>query len=143
MSSEKVATTTSAAVQHSKNIHFPDGLPAFEEVKDFLLIANEEEAPFMWLQAAAVPNLAFVVVDPFVIHPDYQPDIPDMEVRALGIENEEDVFIVSIVNIRQNEEQGITANLVGPIVMNWASMVGKQVILNNHLDYSVKHRIEA
>ena len=142
MTSGMEKVTENTALHHSKSVHFPEGLPAFEEVKDFLLVANEEEAPFMWLQALAVPNLAFVVVDPFLVHPDYQPDLLDSDVESLKIEDESDVFILSIVNLRHNSEQGITANLVGPIVINWKERIGKQVILKNHLNYSVKYRLD-
>jgi flagellar assembly factor FliW len=129
--------------QHSKQLHFPDGLPAFENVKDFVLIAQEDEAPFMWLQALNVENLAFIVADPFVLHPDYQPDILEEDCRALGIEEPDDAYVLSIVNIRGQGENGITANLVGPIVINWKKQVAKQVIIENHLNYSVKYLLQA
>ena len=140
----------SATLGHNKRspnpservIHFPEGLPAFENVKDFVIISNEEEAPFLWLQAVAVPNLAFITIDPFLICPEYLPDICDDDVDALKIETEEDVIILSIVNIRNNAENGVTANLVGPVVINWREKLGKQVILRNHLSYSVKYIID-
>jgi flagellar assembly factor FliW len=128
--------------QHSKSIYFPEGLPAFENVREFLIIANEEEAPFLWLQAVSVPNLAFVMIDPFVVYPGYRPDVSDDDVALLEIEKEEDVFILSIVNLSQNPNEGITANLVGPVVLNWRKKVGKQVVLQNHQNFSVKYRID-
>lgn len=129
-------------LQHKKNIHFPEGLPAFEQVKEFVILANEEEAPFMWLQAVNVPNLAFILVDPFLINPDYRPDICDADVKRLELDDPSDAFVLAIVNIRNNDDQGITVNLVGPIVINWRKQIGKQVIIQNHLKYSVRHKID-
>ncbi len=125
-------------LQNKKTIHFPDGLPAFESVKDFVLIANEEEHPFLWLQAVNTPNLAFVTIDPFLICPEYQPDLCDDDVSFLELDSPGDALVLSIVNIHQAEGQEITANLVGPLVVNVAKQVGKQVIIQNHLKYSVK-----
>lgn len=125
--------------EHKNTIHFPKGLPAFENSKDFVLIAQEEEAPFMWLQALDTPNLAFIVADPFTLYSDYSPDVLEEDCETLGIQKPEDAFLVCIVNVRQNETQGITTNLVSPIVINWKTRTAHQVILRNHLDYSVKH----
>ena len=128
--------------KHSKSIHFPEGLPGFDHVKDFMVVSNEEEAPFLWLQASSIPNLAFITIDPFLICPDYRPDICDEDVDTLKITTEDDVIILSIVNIKNSNEEGVTANLVGPVVINWKEKVGKQVILQNHLQYNVRHVIE-
>ena len=125
-----------------KTISFPKGLPAFEDIQKFVLISNEEEAPFVWLQAIEKENLAFITIDPFLIYTQYLPDISEEDVNILEIESEKDVFVLSIVNLKNNETQGITANLVSPIVINWKKRLGKQVILQNHMLYSVRHRID-
>ena len=70
-----------------KVISFPWGLPAFEDVHDYVLIANEDEAPFIWLQAVTDETLAFITVDPFLVLPNYLPDIPDDEAESLEIES--------------------------------------------------------
>lgn len=142
MQSLQACQDESRILQHKKSLFFPEGLPAFEQVKEFVIIANEEEAPFMWLQAVKVPNLAFITVDPFVIHPDYRPDICDADVEQLELEDSSDAFVLAIVNVRNTDDQGITVNLVGPVVVNWRKQIGKQVIVQNHLKYSVRHRIE-
>lgn len=123
-------------------ISFPEGLPAFEQIKEFRIVSNEEEAPFLWLQAVGMPELAFITIDPFLVYPEYRPDIPDSDVKELGIEKPDDVFMLSIVNIRHNPDSEVTANLVSPVVINTQECVGKQVILQNHLQYSVRYRID-
>jgi flagellar assembly factor FliW len=128
-------------LQTNKSILFPEGLPAFEEVREFVLISNEEEQPFLWLQAADSPNLAFIAVDPFLINPDYKPDICDDDVNYLHLSNPREAMVLSIVNIHNSDENGITANLVGPIIINVNQRIGKQVILQNHLNYSVRYPI--
>jgi flagellar assembly factor FliW len=142
MEKTEIHQDNGSKVEKKKAIFFPDGLPAFETIHEFEIISNSEEAPFLWLQAINNPNLAFITIDPFIVHPKYRPDISDADVKALKIENEEDVLIMSIVNIHSTQDQGITANLVSPVVINHAEGLGKQVILKNHLKYKVKHRID-
>lgn len=142
MHSTKSEAKQNVGKNHQKSIYFPEGLPAFEDLHHFLLMWNEEEAPFLWLQSQNKPNVAFVTIDPFLICPEYLPDIPDDDIAALGVQAEEDVFILSIVNIRNTPQFQITANLLSPVVINWKERVAKQVILNNHQNYSVKYEIQ-
>ena len=129
-------------LQNNQSIQFPDGLPAFESVREFVLIQNPEEDPFLWLQAVSSPNLAFITVDPFLVCPEYKPDINEEDVAFLQLSQPEDAFVLSIVNIQNSDGQGVTANLVGPIVINVRERIGKQVIIQNHLKYSVRFRID-
>jgi len=126
----------------TKTIFFPEGLPAFETQKEFVLIQNEEEAPFLWLQSKNNSKLAFITIDPFVIHKNYLPDIPEEDVKFLKITDQDDVLILSIVNIRNNQNLDITANILSPVIINWKERIGKQVILKNHQQYSVKYPIK-
>ncbi len=130
------------AMLSKETIQFPQGVPAFEEVKEFSIVAKEEDLPFLWLQAIEVPHLAFLMIDPFIVLPDYQPDVLEEDVTILGIQSPEDALILSIVNMKQVQTQGATINLVGPILINWKKRIGKQVIIRNHMDYSVKHLID-
>jgi flagellar assembly factor FliW len=55
----------------------PFGLLGFEQLKNFTLVTNPEEEPFVSLQAVEEPKLAFLVMSPFVVVPDYLPEIPE------------------------------------------------------------------
>ena len=119
------------------NVRLPMGILGFEQMKEYLLIANPEEEPFRWLQVKDNPSLAFVVLDPFFVAPDYRPDIPDPDVEFLGIGSPEDVALFNIVTLHGPNRA--TINLKGPVVINRSTGVGKQVILANAGDYSVQH----
>ena len=59
-------------VDEKDALHFPSGIPGFENVKEYILLGKQEnENPFFWLQSLDNPQLAFVVVDPFYINDDY------------------------------------------------------------------------
>ena len=58
------------------DVRLPMGILGFEQTKNYLLIANPAEEPFRWLQVKDNPALAFVVIEPFLVAPEYHPDIP-------------------------------------------------------------------
>jgi len=118
-------------------IQMPDGLLGFEHVKKYVLLAQPQEAPFMWLRMIENVNKRFIVVSPFQIVPDYQPDISSEDVRFLGINTPDDALVVNIVTLRPNRPP--TVNLKGPIVINRHTLIAKQVIPNNASKFDVNH----
>lgn len=118
-------------------IRFPDGLLGFEHVKEYVLLSQPQEEPFMWLRMLENDNKRFLVLSPFVAVPDYQPDIANEDVRFLGLVSPADALVVNIVTLRGNRQA--TINLKGPIVINRHTLVGKQVIPNNAAKFEVNH----
>jgi len=121
----------------ANRINLPLGLLGFEPVKHFELLANPVEQPFARLQAEGDTALAFVVIDPFVVMPEYKPEIPDADASFLGINDPGDVLLLGIVTVHGSNR--VTMNLKGPVVINRHSRIGKQVIIANSADYSVHH----
>lgn len=126
-------------IGEDNTVTLPLGLLGFERVKKYVLLSSPDEAPFMWFQVMDDPNLAFLVVSPFVVDPDYSPDISDEDVRFLGLNSPEDALLFNIVTVRGNSTA--TINLKGPIVINRFTLVGKQVIPDNANQYSVRHEL--
>jgi flagellar assembly factor FliW len=119
------------------DVYMPAGLLGFEQMKSYLLIAKNGEAPFQWLQVRGNPSLAFVVIDPFTFMPEYLPDIPQTDVDFLGLSQPSDAALYVIVTV--NGPRHATANLKGPIVVNRATGLAKQVVIANATQYSVQH----
>jgi flagellar assembly factor FliW len=119
------------------DVRLPMGMLGFEQMKEYLLIANPAEEPFRWLQVKNNPSLAFVVIKPFLVAPDYHPDIPQPDVDFLGIKAPEDAALLNIVTLHGPNRA--TVNLKGPVVINRNTGIGKQVIIANAADYSVQH----
>jgi flagellar assembly factor FliW len=118
-------------------VRLPMGILGFEQMKKYLLIANPEEQPFRWLQVEDNASLAFVVIDPFLVVPDYQPDLPQSDVEFLGLASPAEAALLNIVTLHGSNQA--TVNLKGPVVINRNTGVGKQVILTNAASYSVQH----
>ena len=61
--------------------HFSDGLFGFSQVQHYLpLCLNEEEdSTVLLLHGVEDPNIAFVVINPFALAPDYTPSLINPE----------------------------------------------------------------
>jgi flagellar assembly factor FliW len=118
------------------DVRLPAGLLGFEQMKNYLLIAKPAEAPFRWLQVKGNPSLAFVVIEPFLFLPDYQPDIPAADVDFLGLSSPADAAVYAIVTVAGPHRA--TVNLKGPVVINRNTGLAKQVVIANAAKYSVQ-----
>lgn len=118
-------------------LRFPKGLFGFPEETQFYLMMSPEQAPFMVLQSLLTPHLAFVVIDPWMIEPDYGFDLPKETKEELYVENEEDIMVLGIVVIPDNIKK-MTINLRAPLIINIARRVGEQIILSEDR-FDIRH----
>ncbi len=120
-------------VRDDQIIHFVNGLKGFEDKTQFAIVNNydtEDPVPFFWLQSLDDPDLAFVLTVPFIFRPDYAFDLPKETEEALHITKQSELGIYSIVTI-PGEIKDFTYNLMGPIVVNYSTREGDQVVLYN------------
>ena len=110
-------------IEEKKILEFPDGLMGFEEFKKFVLLPSEYE-PFLWLQSIDKKNLAFLLVDPFLIYSAYEADIDDEALKVI------DIILMTIVTV-PHDGSPITANFLGPIIINKQNNKCVQVVLND------------
>ena len=113
-----------------KIVEFPEGLLGFESVKKFAIIDSEYE-PFIWLQSVENKELAFLMIDPFLICPGYEVDIDDESLKKIGADSPENIIIMTIVTI-PGDGSNITANFLGPIVINRKNNKCLQYVLSDN-----------
>jgi len=127
-------------INEEEILNFEDGIPAFEDVHRFGIINSEDpESPFCWLQAIEKPELAFALVDPFVIKKDYEFDLKDECVNSLGIESAAQVAVFAIVVVPEDTKK-MSMNLKAPIIVNINNKKAAQTILDSD-KYTVRHFI--
>lgn len=127
-------------IDETNIVKFPSGLYGFEDNYEFVIIDNpNEEIPFKWLQSVNNPDLAFVIVSPFVFKPDYDFSLNDSIIEKLEIKEANDVTVYNIVVIPEDINK-MTANLAAPLIINVNKLLGKQIILDDN-KYSHKHLI--
>lgn len=117
-------------IEEDKIYETTEGLYGFEDYHKFALV-NSDYEPFIWLQSLDTPDLAFLIVDPFLICDYYETDIDDESLKKIGVQKPEDLVIMTIVTI-PSDGSAITANFQGPLVINKNTKQFIQVILQDN-----------
>lgn len=134
----KTKTMGTVEVGEDRLISIPSGLFGFEEYTDFALVDSEYE-PLIWFQSLQDSNLAFLLIDPFIIADDYEADIDDSELLRIGIKDPADVTVFAIVTV-PGDGGPVTANFQGPLIINKKNHLCMQAILDGS-KYTTKHNI--
>jgi len=117
---------------------FPDGIPGLPG-EHYVLVAQDEGAPFYWLHSAVHADVAVPVTNPWLFFADYEVRVSDEETRTLGLDSPEEAEIYCVV--RATADLGdCTVNLASPVVIHRANRTGRQII-NDAGGYSVRHRL--
>lgn len=127
-------------VAEDKVVHFADGIPAFEDEHEFVIVPYDVESPYVFLQSLATPDLAFLMTIPFVFFPDYEFEIDDENQEKLSLTRQEDMLIYTLITVNNGKVQDMTANLMAPVVLNTANMQARQLVLDKS-GYTTKHRL--
>jgi flagellar assembly factor FliW len=137
MNTLQMMPTERLATNKNNLIQLPYGLLGFERVKKYVLLTRPEEDPFLWFQMVEESKQAFLVVPPNFVLADYRPDLCDLDVAFLEINDPSEAFVLNIVTLRGKGQA--TVNLKGPIVINRRTLVGKQIIPVNAAEYAIRH----
>lgn len=127
-------------VEEKSIVHFAQGIPAFEDEHEFVLIPYDAESPYLFLQSCQTPDLAFLMTMPFIFFPDYSFEIDDENQQKLGLTSLEDMLVYVLITIPNGSVPDMTVNLMAPVIINKNTMQAKQVVLEKS-PYTTKHRL--
>jgi len=122
-------------------MHFPNGLPGFEEQRQFLALNYENTQPLVFLQSLANAELCFITLPVGCVDPQYRLRVSEEDLGPLGFAPEyqpaigPDVVCLIIVSL---QESGPTVNLLAPIVVNSTTLKAVQAIAPES-SYSHRH----
>lgn len=111
-------------------ITFPAGIPGFEKNKKFVLVTIPDYAPFEWLVCVDGLSLRFAIINPLLFNPEYSPNIIKEHLEELEFADPNDILMYVIITIRENPLES-TANMIGPVIINRAKRIGKQIIIDD------------
>lgn len=126
-------------VDESKLITFEKGILGFPQDKRFIFIDANETSPLKWLQSADSGDLAFVVIDPVIFKPDYQPKVFKNDLADLEVIDPDTLICLVIVTVPEDPRK-MTANLKGPLLINTGNNKAKQIVLDDAA-YQLRYRL--
>lgn len=120
----------------------PQGIIGFSKYRRAELLYLPDHLPFLWMKLHGdTPRdvVRFIVIEPGGVVPAYEPELYDVDVAALGLTGPEDAMVLNIVTLQREKPVEATVNLIGPIVMNRRTRVGRQVVTANHTLHTARH----
>jgi flagellar assembly factor FliW len=124
-------------IADDKIITMAKGMIGFPDLQHFALIFDEErdakQFSIMWLQSMDDGDIAFPVIVPTLIMPDYHPTVSDEIVSPLGELTGDNTYLLTTVKVPKNIED-IACNLKAPIVINTDNNKAVQLIVEDEYD---------
>lgn len=117
-------------------LRFVTPILGFAQFQDFVLLDQEATAPIRWLQSSESAELAFPVIDPFLLAPDYDVSVNPGLLTELGADTLDELRTMTIVVISKNV-QDIRTNMRAPVIYNPSAGLAKQIVLEDS-DYPVQ-----
>lgn len=116
-------------------IVFPQGLigcPAWQ----YFQLVPEAFAGCGELVCLDEPGVALPVADPAWLGIDVRLELDDDDGEALHLSRAEDARVLCVLTLHRSPP-AVTANLAGPLIINWPERLGRQVVLD-HQDYPLR-----
>ena len=129
MGTKIVATSRFGEIEIDEDtiIRFPSGVVGFPDAQNWVMFDGPDETPFQWLQDCDNPDLAFVLMDPLVINPDYTVFIAPSDLERLKLTSTDEAIVLVILTI-PSDPTNMTANLLGPLVFNADKKLAAQIV---------------
>ncbi|MFG6331752.1 MAG: flagellar assembly protein FliW [Lachnospiraceae bacterium] len=123
-------------------ITFADGLFGFPALKRYLFLAlDEEDDSMLLMQSVEDSNVGFALINPYILCPDYAPELTPQELSCLKVSDQEELSYYSVCVIHSDYLEN-TVNLKCPLVINPETRQGIQVILENS-PYGCRHALRS
>ena len=106
-------------------IAFPDGLPGFEQVRQFVLIASPALDPFTCLSGIGPGAPSFLAIDPRLVVGDYRRELSTADRVRLDARPDQSLLWLAIIS---PNDEGAKVNLRAPLVINPDTMRGLQLL---------------
>lgn len=126
----------------SNQLILPQGLIGFGAYRRAELLYLPDHLPFLWMKLRSdTDELHFVVIEPGGIIPGYEPEIFDADAEDLDLRSPAEAMILNVVTLRRREPVEASANLIGPLVVNRRTRIGRQLVISNYSRYSASHQL--
>jgi flagellar assembly factor FliW len=136
---ETRAEPVPAAAAADQIITFPNGLVGCESWRHFVLMTEQEEdLPVGVLECLDQPETRLMVTNPKLLFADYSVSLNESERQLLDLPQGVEPVIYCTLSIMS--EGWLTANLLGPLVINPETRVAKQIVLADS-GYSTRHPV--
>lgn len=123
---------SSTMIDPNKVISFPVGIPGFEEVKEYRVSHKHvDDKTAFWLESCDDSGLDFTLLDPLDCGLHYDLSLTDDEQNIIDAKDVNDLAVFLIVRKDDDLQNGLNANVGGPIILNMKKQIGMQKVIYN------------
>lgn len=124
----------------SNQVELPQGIIGFAQYRRAELLYLPDNLPFLWMKLhGPKDDLHFIVIEPGGIVPGYEVEIFDGDAEQLDLRDAAEAMILNVVTLKQQNPLQATANLIGPIVVNRRTRIGRQLVISNYSRYTASY----
>lgn len=113
--------------------------PGLDPHTRFVLTSIADAQGLFALRACDDENLRLYLVDPSAVVDDYAPILTDAQAQSLALAAPEEALLLVVA---RPGEEGVTVNLMAPVVINQSTGAASQVILEDQ-DYPLRAPLAA
>jgi len=122
----------------------PYGIVGFPDYTQAELLRDQDGHPFMRMRLRNEKEcISFVVMEPGGLIPGYEPELFDNDAASLELGDSSEAMILTILTMRPGTPKEATVNLIGPIVVNRRTRIGRQLVIANYSLYRARHPLIA
>jgi len=134
----QLETSRFGTVEYGPNdvITFTQPILGFQEFRRFILLPGPQGNAVRWLQSTDKGDLAFIIMDPRQIVPEYALELGAHELTELAVTKVEELEVYTLVVVPHDSTQ-VRTNLRAPILISLKHRLAKQTILERS-DYPIQ-----
>lgn len=118
-------------IEETGILALPSGIMGFPDCRRVAILENNPGSPFRWMQSLDDPALAFVVIDPLDLVPDYPMEkLKDILADERKMDRPANIAAAAITTVPPAPSP-ITVNLSAPVVFDSDTRKGAQIIVHD------------
>ena len=118
-------------------ITFTQPIIGFQEYRRFILLPGPPGSGVVWLQSTDSGELAFLLIDPAQVLPEYTVSLSSHELSELAVSCVEELEVYTLLVVPEDPAQ-VRTNLKAPVLINAKQRLGKQAVLDKS-DYPIQY----
>lgn len=124
------------SVEGDAVITFTQPIIGFQEYRRFVTVPGPEASGLTWLQSTDAGELAFLMMNPRDVVPDYHVPLSTHELAELAVSELAALEIYTLLVVPADKKK-IRTNLRAPILISRGQRLGKQAVLER-TDYPIQ-----
>lgn len=115
---------------------FTQPIIGFQEYRRYVLLPGPPDSAVCWLQSTDSGDLAFLLINPRQVLPDYRITLSQHELAEMAVASADELDVYTLLVVPDDPSK-VRTNLRAPLLINAKQRLGKQMVLERS-DYPIQ-----